>query len=211
MKKKLRLTKKSQFTSLPLDNERSQYLTRLAAEFLIYNLLPMSLVECPKLQTIFTQIEPSYGLPCRKYMMKTVLEKMYNDTRAQVANELTNTNDWFGCGDHLINLCVQDALKLCEISEALTSIRKVVSHVKNSHLAGEHFHQQQFHLNLTERQLLSGLVTRWNSTYYMLERAIDERESITLCLEEKSFQKHLNQAKLSTGISWDLLTQIKVS
>ncbi|CAF1294550.1 unnamed protein product [Didymodactylos carnosus] len=260
MKKKLRLTKKSEFTSLPLDNERSQYLTRLAAEFLIYNLLPMSLVDCPKLQTIFTEIEPSYGLPCRKYMMKTVLEKMYNDTRTQVANELKNTNGvcltmdgwssqtgqayltvtahfitkdyvlksvvlvtiefegnhtsercnafleelciewlifhlitclvsdncsamkktgvmfgrgWFGCGDHLINLCVQDALKLCEVSEALTSIRKVVSHVKNSHLAREHFHQQQFHL------------------------------------KEKSFQKHLNQAKLSTGISWDLLTQIK--
>ncbi|CAF4370216.1 unnamed protein product, partial [Didymodactylos carnosus] len=93
MKKKLRLAKKSQFASLPLDNEGSQYLTRLAVEFLIYNLFPISLVECPKLQTIFTQIESSYGLPCRKYMMKTVFEKMYNDTRAQIANELKNAND----------------------------------------------------------------------------------------------------------------------
>ncbi|CAF1577656.1 unnamed protein product, partial [Didymodactylos carnosus] len=48
---------------LPLNSERDEQLTRLAVEFIKYDLLPLTTIESPKLQTIFHQTEPSCNLP----------------------------------------------------------------------------------------------------------------------------------------------------
>ncbi|CAF1683957.1 unnamed protein product, partial [Adineta ricciae] len=50
---------------LPLSSDRSSHLTKLAADFIICNLLPLSLVESPQVQFIFQEAEPSYVLPKR--------------------------------------------------------------------------------------------------------------------------------------------------
>ena len=73
---------------LPLSNDRLAHLTRLAANLIILNLLPLSLVENPHSNLIFQEAERSNVLPKRKYFIKHVLNEMYNETRKRVQNEL---------------------------------------------------------------------------------------------------------------------------
>jgi hypothetical protein len=77
---------------LPLSSDRSSELTRLAADLIISNLLPLSIVESPQLQMIFQEAEPSYVLPKRKYFINNVLNQMYTETRQKVQNELKSAS-----------------------------------------------------------------------------------------------------------------------
>ena len=76
---------------LPLSSARSFELTRLAADLIISNLLPLSIIESPQLQMIFKEAEPSYILPKRKYFINNVLNQMYTETRKKVQNELKSS------------------------------------------------------------------------------------------------------------------------
>ncbi|CAF1096035.1 unnamed protein product [Rotaria sp. Silwood1] len=78
---------------LPLTSARSEHLTKLAANLLIHDLLPLSVVESCHLQTIFREAEPSYVLPRRKYFVTNVLKDMYNSTRNKVQHALHNAID----------------------------------------------------------------------------------------------------------------------
>lgn len=73
---------------LPLSSNRSAELTKLAAELIIENLLPLSIIESPQLRAIFQQAEPSYSLPKRKYFVNNVLHEMYVERRKKVQKEL---------------------------------------------------------------------------------------------------------------------------
>lgn len=73
---------------LPLSSERSTHLNKLAADLVISNLLPLSLVESPHLQRIFPEAEPSYILPKRKYFLKNILQQLYDETRRKVQEDL---------------------------------------------------------------------------------------------------------------------------
>lgn len=77
---------------LPLSSDRSAHLTRLAADLIISNLLPLSLIENPQLQLIFQEAEPSYVLPKRKYFVSNVLIQMYDDVRKRVQHELHSSS-----------------------------------------------------------------------------------------------------------------------
>jgi hypothetical protein len=85
-------TMKSKSTALmqrlPLTSERSSQLTKLAADLIVSNLLPLSIVESPQLQAIFQEAEPSYVLPKRKYFLGNVFGPMYDDARQKVQREL---------------------------------------------------------------------------------------------------------------------------
>ncbi|CAF1597382.1 unnamed protein product [Adineta ricciae] len=118
---------------------------------------------------------------------------------------------WFGCTDHLLNLCVNDVIrKRDDVKNVLSTVRHIVSFVRNSHLAYETLNKYQRSLGVNERHLIYDVSTRWNSTYYMLQRFIDEKLSISACLNEKAFQKNLSTAKISRNIDWDLQEQLMI-
>jgi hypothetical protein len=73
---------------LPLTSDRSIYLTKLIADFIICNFLPLSIVECPQLQRILEEAEPSYIIPKRKYFVNNVFQDMYFKLREKVYDEL---------------------------------------------------------------------------------------------------------------------------
>ncbi|CAF5135830.1 unnamed protein product [Rotaria sp. Silwood1] len=68
MKSKSQMRTRESTPRLPLSSERSVYLTKLIADFIIYNYLPLSIVESPQLQGIF--------------------QDMYSEIRQNVYNEL---------------------------------------------------------------------------------------------------------------------------
>jgi hypothetical protein len=81
-------TRTSDSSRLPLTSDRSVHLTKLIADLIIYNFLPLSIVESPNLQAILQEAEPSYVVPKRKYFTNNVFQEMYDEVRSRVYEEL---------------------------------------------------------------------------------------------------------------------------
>ncbi|CAA7020907.1 unnamed protein product [Microthlaspi erraticum] len=101
-----------------------------------------------------------------------------NDTMQDILKERLNLDDNLLCGGeffhvrcsaHILNLIVQDGLKI--ISGALAKIRDSVKYVKASRARGIAF--QQCVEGDDEVVLSMDVQTRWNSTFLMLERALN--------------------------------------
>ncbi|CAF3569696.1 unnamed protein product [Rotaria sp. Silwood1] len=91
-------------------------------------------------------------------------------------------NDW-SIGDKIV----------CLVSDNCNTIKKV---------------GKDFQKGLAERQLIFDVITRWNSTFYILQRFLEEKVSVAACLNEKLFQKHFSNSKISKVIEWDFLKQL---
>lgn len=92
----------------------------------------------------------------------------------------------FGCFAHTINLIAQDALTYgCDI---LDKVKAVVSFFKRSTVAASKLIEQQKLLQRESKKLIQEVATRWNSSYYMIERFIELEEPLrmTLALTDKS-------------------------
>ena len=108
-----------------------------------------------------------------------------------LSNSLLLNGEFFliRCFAHILNLIVQDGLKVA--SDALLKIRQSVQYLR----ASESMKKQLFQcVELvggidTSIDLRSYCVTRWNSTYTMLESAINYRRTIhSLSLIDKNYK-----------------------
>ena len=67
--------------------------------------------------------------------------------------------------------------------------KKLVGHFKHSALATSALKQHQVQMNLPERKLKQDVPTRWNSTYYMLQRLLEMRWPVVAVLSDESVIK----------------------
>ena len=74
------------------------------------------------------------------------------------------------------------------------SARKIVGHFRHLSSATSRLHEIQEELSLPKHQLKQDVVTRWNSTYHMLDRLLEQNRAITVFLAE-------NDDKTSKGMS----------
>ncbi|CAF1638825.1 unnamed protein product, partial [Didymodactylos carnosus] len=280
---------------LPLDSDRSQYLTNMVFKLITRELLPLCLVESPDLKDIMQHVEPAYKLPSRKHFTEKLLSQKYDEARLQVkvrfnetkfvsittdnwtsvANEsyITVTahfitanfemvnlnlttyefpgshtgnriheqlesicNDWnildklvcittdnasaalngardfdgvesFGCFAYKINLSVTSGTR--SHSDTIANVRKFIAHVRRSTLAFEEIKVEQKKINRTERKLILDVSTRWNSTYYMLLRLVDEKIPVSAFLLKKKIAKRLkDEDDDSLIINWQTIEAI---
>ncbi|XP_049831115.1 E3 SUMO-protein ligase ZBED1-like [Schistocerca gregaria] len=87
------------------------------------------------------------------------------------------------CLAHTINLVVKSSLnsnsELCIMRE---KARKIVSYFKTSCNANEKIHEIQDLMKKPVHKLIQETATRWNSTFYMLQRLVEQKECIAACL-----------------------------
>ena len=96
-------------------------------------------------------------------------------------------NGWkhLPCFAHTLNLVVQDSIKAdVQISSIKEKCKKIVSYFHHSSKATERLTSVLTRQNMESKKLIQEVETRWNSTYYMLERMIELHEpaTTTLCL-----------------------------
>lgn len=85
--------------------------------------------------------------------------------------------DHFGCYAHSLNLVIQDAVLLFNVT--ITKIKRIVVHFKKSSKSSEQLCQYQLRNNVTNpKRLIQCVPTRWNSVYYMLKRFVELKESV---------------------------------
>ncbi|XP_033731640.1 zinc finger BED domain-containing protein 4-like [Pecten maximus] len=75
---------------------------------------------------------------------------------------------------HTLQLSVKAGLKVKGIASAAAAARMLVGHFKKSTLAANDLRARQKQLGLPHHSLLQDFATRWNSTFFMFERLIEQ-------------------------------------
>ena len=85
------------------------------------------------------------------------------------------------CVIHTLQLVVKDSIFIQKsVTDILARCRKIVGHFKHSSLATGYLLSIQKQLGLAEHKLIQDEPTRWDSSYYMLERVVEQRRAISL-------------------------------
>lgn len=88
------------------------------------------------------------------------------------------------CSGHTLQLIVNNALKEPSISRAVGAARHLVEHFRRSELANTKLKVKQQQINTPQHKLIQDVSTRWNSTYYMVERLLEQRWPVTATLSD---------------------------
>lgn len=67
----------------------------------------------------------------------------------------------------------------------LTSARGLVKHFKHSTLFTERLHREQVNLTLLSHQFIQDVATRWNSSFYLLDRLNEQKRAISAIATEQ--------------------------
>ncbi|XP_022833037.1 zinc finger BED domain-containing protein 4-like [Spodoptera litura] len=109
-----------------------------------------------------------------------------------------------GCFIHTLQLAIKAALEVENVSDALISARRIVTHFNHSSTAQQKLKDIQKELHLTEHQLVQDVTTRWNSTYYMLERVVEQKRAISLYISDNSGSVNIRNC---TERQWQILKE----
>ena len=112
------------------------------------------------------------------------------------------------CAAHLIQLCVEDGLKLNTIDRLLGACRKLVGHFKHSTVATAALVDRQKRMNMPVKRLLQDVATRWNSIYYLLDRLVEMRWPISAVLSDERVTKRLDRNLDLRSDQWDLAKEL---
>ena len=85
------------------------------------------------------------------------------------------------CTIHTLQLVVKDSILVQRsVIDMSSRCRKIVGHFKHSSLAIGHLHSIQNRLSLAKHKLIQDEPTRWDSSYYMLQRLVEQCRAICL-------------------------------
>lgn len=127
------------------------------------------------LKTVFTE----YGISTKVFVI--LRDNASNMARAMFIGGYTT----YGCFAHSEQLCLVKVYENQRTTRDMVHrIRKIVGYFHRSGKATEELHRIQSSLNLPQHKLIQDVETRWNSTYYMLKRFIEQRPAISQYLED---------------------------
>lgn len=132
------------------------------------------LLECSAMVTNHTSKNLAHEL--RKIVHEWDIEKKIvlavSDSASNIKNAISKELGWrhFSCFAHTLNLIVNDVLQVDAITEILNKIKIIVRHFKRSYISNEKLMSYQKNNGDQPLKLIQDVPTRWNSTYFMLER-----------------------------------------
>ncbi|KAM6571670.1 hypothetical protein CsatA_015750 [Cannabis sativa] len=109
------------------------------------------------------------------------------------------------CSAHILNLIVSDGLK--ELNEAISSIRNAVRYVRSSPARLKRFKESCMDANIESKALLClDVVTRWNSTYMMLEAAIKFKKAFDNLEGDANYTRYFDEERMvgpPSNLDWE--------
>lgn len=105
----------------------------------------------------------------RRLEAKDAVTVTDNASNMNVAAGLANITH-IPCFAHSLNLASLRALKLPTVVRLLSRMRHVTAFFRRSTIASHQLKHKQDLLQLPKHKLITGIVTRWNSSYDMIKR-----------------------------------------
>ena len=88
------------------------------------------------------------------------------------------------CFSHTLQLGVQKAMAIPSVSRALGRCRRLVGHFHHSSKSNYLLQKKQEALNHPQHALVQNVITRWNSSFYMAERILEQQQPLCAALLE---------------------------
>ena len=106
------------------------------------------------------------------------------ESGSNVVKALENMNVLrLACAGHTLNLAVQKALQVPQVFTPLARCRKLVTHFHKSRVNADEFKRNQsLFSDVPKHKLIHDVITRWNSTYDMIERVCEQQLPISSVL-----------------------------
>ena len=118
-------------------------------------------------------------------LLRSKLAAVVTDNGKNIVRAI-NDLEWphVSCFSHTLQLAVLEAVKIPEISRAIGRCKRLVTHFNHSSKSTYLLNQKQINLNLLQHSLIQDVSTRWNSTYYMVERVVEQQQALCAALLE---------------------------
>ncbi|KAL2899069.1 putative AC transposase [Bienertia sinuspersici] len=108
-----------------------------------------------------------------------MVEKLKRDLHSSSPLPLDGKYFHVRCCAHILNLVVQQGLKL--IDSSVTKLREIVKYVDSSDFRLTYFEKAKNDRGLGSKgKLILDVSTRWNSTYDMIQRALEVKDAFDL-------------------------------
>ena len=94
------------------------------------------------------------------------------------------------------------------IERLLGVCQRLVTHFKHSTVATAALADRQKRINMPVKKLLQDVSTRWNSTYYLLDRLVEMRWPISVVLSDERVTKRSDRNLDFRNEQWDLAKEL---
>ena len=92
--------------------------------------------------------------------------------------------DRISCFSHTLQLCVDKVINLPRVSKAVARCKQLVSHFNHSSKSSYLLKQKQYDLKHKQHHLIQSVATRWNSSFCMMERVIEQQQPLSATLSQ---------------------------
>ncbi|KAK5921554.1 hypothetical protein CgunFtcFv8_018911 [Champsocephalus gunnari] len=108
------------------------------------------------------------------------------------------------CSGHMLQLCINIALKQDRIRRTVAAARNLVGHFRKSAKATVALKDKQKQQNVVVHTLTNDVATHWNSTCEMLDQLVEQRWPVTAVLSDPSITKKADRTLDLTADQWKL-------
>lgn len=124
----------------------------------------------------------------------------YNAANMKIAAKAANMSH-VGCFAHTINLAANKATDVRTVSNLLAKIRPIIGYFHRSTVAAAILTEKQNLLKLPIHKLINEVKTRWNSSYLMVQRFLEQQVAIMAALMDDRLKKQRDADTLSSFTS----------
>lgn len=116
-----------------------------------------------------------------KFNLQGKLFLVLRDNAANMNCAMRDHYESLGCISHTLQLVIKNALfQNIETKETLKKCRKIVGHFHHSEPATRKLTECQNQCGVSNHALVQDVEVRWNSTYMMMERLLEQKNAINL-------------------------------
>ena len=132
-----------------------------------------------------------------------------NAANIDIASRTAGLSPHIKCFAHTVNIACQKGVKVEAMQQLLSKVRRVVTFFHKSPTATAVLKAKQEHMQLEKHKLINDVSTRWNSTFEMLERFIEQQPAILATLGSTEIRKNAKDLiSLSADDMNDLETEV---
>ncbi|XP_026828422.1 zinc finger BED domain-containing protein 1 [Ooceraea biroi] len=127
----------------------------------------------------------------------------------RLMNNIIEETEDVTCSAHSLQLSIYKGLQIDDINCIINKASKIVAHFKHSTVATNALQRAQEQIQSEKKKLIQSCRTRWNSTYFMLERLIQNRIPVETVLSNRTVTSSAVAQKLEVSeYDWILMENL---